>query len=508
MSINTLKRYPPNFRCAVFLSWLGLFYLISLDSSRALSNTEIQLFTPFAAGSNSDSKANALSWEIDRGPRVELEWQDVPMEENEVLNCSRFKELVSGRTPKILQVKPIDDLILSNGEQQGNHLWPTLSPDGRYLSYISLTRRMTTTWLYGFESRGRGQIKGSETTQGQGRGITGSATGFLSRLQRRGKDIGSQNRPASDIAWSGNSRYYAFVSAGKIFIGIPSVPIPYMLLDGKAYIAYPRWSPDNQQLVYSSGITGNGDLYRIVNLQSQISSLLNWEHWKQERQPKLQQLTNQMSGEELFATWGKQPNYLIYQQYSGGDHGYDLSQLNYLKEDSPSIPEPLKKVYDQIYPKMSPDGTALSFYYNRFKTEPRNVANEKLDKFALFTKQIQPGQLLSFQGSDDLFNNQVTVSVVIDAQKGPLWSPDSQYLIYIADNAGEKFPVYATTPNLPPYQNNEQLTVNDQRLTSEKIVNCTAVDLAETGKLAVIAAQKGTQQRLYLATTNFRSPVD
>ena len=480
---------------ALFICWTVFVTLILADSSGASFRLHLPLLAPFESFTESDLAATESSRQLNRHEQIDLKWQDVPIEGDPRLTSDNFKELAKGESPFLLQVKPIDELILSVLSSEGNHLWPTLSPDGRNLAYVSLTDRRATTWMYNFESESLGRIQGTEEGKAQNSGISSSVGGLLSRLQRRGEGIGSRTRVASDIAWSRDSKYYTFVSGGKIFIGTPSVPSPYTLLNGKAYIAYPRWSPDGEQLVYSLGGAGSGDLYRIVDLRRVISLLSTGEKKRQLKTPLLtqqQQLTNQSEGEEFFVTWGKNPNHLIYQQYTGGESGYDLSQLNHLSESSAPTPEPLEQVHDQIYPKISPDGTTLSFYYNL------------LDKFALFTTQIQPGQLLSLPDSD----GSVVASVVIDAQKGPLWSPDSRYLIYIADSAGEKFPVYMINSHDKTYQNNEKITPNSKRLTPAKIVNCTAVDLATTGKLVVLAAQQGAQQRLFLGITNFRSPAD
>ena len=493
----------PYLSSALFICWTVFITSVLADTSNASSRSHLSLLAPFRSSTKPEHVVIEYSSQLNRSEQIDLKWQDVPIEGRQRLTYNNFKELAKGKRPSLLQIKPIDELISSVLSSEGNHLWPALSPDGRNLAYVSLTRRRATTWMYNFGSESLGRIQGTEEGNAQNSGISSSVGGLLSRLQRKGEGVGSRTRVASDIAWSNDSKYYAFVSSGKIFIGMPSIPTPYMLFDGKSYIAYPRWSPDNQQLVYSSGITGNGDLYRISDLQSQISSLLNWPKKQQLKKPLIpfvqqQRLTNQRTGEEFFATWGKQPTRLIYQHYSGGDrgYGYDLSQLD-LSESIPT-PKPLEKVYDQIYPKISPDGTTLSFYYNLFQKRSGSV-NQKLDKFALYTTSINDGQLL------DLVENQVTFSVVIDAQKGPLWSPDSRHLIYIADNTEEKYPVYViNSQNRGPEENSQ----NRKRLTPEIIVNCTAVDLARTGKIVVFAAQEGAQQRLFLGITNFRSTVD
>ncbi|HIB91662.1 TPA: hypothetical protein EYO57_31485, partial [Candidatus Poribacteria bacterium] len=77
------------------------------------------------------------------------------------------------------------------------------------------------------------------------------------------------------------------------------------------------------------------------------------------------------------------------------------------------------------------------------------------------------------------------------------WSPDSKYLIYIADRSEQKYPIIARR-----YPKPESLV--DVRLTSRNEPNCTFVDLAiKNGKLLAFTAQKRAAQKLFVSLTNF-----
>ena len=392
----------------------------------------------------------------------------------------------------IAQKKSISRLAQDSiGALEGNHLAPNLSPNGKYLSFTVQTSRETKMFLYSFEKRKLSQIKAAESQ------FTEGIRNRRSFLRRRTRRTLAKGEIASNLAWSTDSRYYAFTSGGKVYLGMPNATGFYLLVDDQAYVAFPNWSPDNGQLVYTSGKTGKGDLYRIHNLKNFLDQILTDRSLQPESVPlailkEPEQLTGhnsrEKSGEEDFAIW--QGESFSYHAYRGGTKGFDIFQFN------PTINKPPIALSDflddQMYPHLSPDGQKIAFYSNRWQKQ-QGSPNKQLDKFAIFIADLSsnvPGStLIQNQFSDN--------SVIHDTYKGPLWSPDSKYLIYIADRSEQKYPIIARR-----YPKPESLV--DVRLTSRNEPNCTFVDLAiKNGKLLAFTAQKRAAQKLFVSLTNF-----
>ena len=391
----------------------------------------------------------------------------------------------------IAQKKTISRLAQdSTGALEGNHLAPNLSPNGKYLSFTVQTNRETKMFLYSFENRKLSQIKARESQ------FTEGIRNRRSFLRRRTRRTLAKGEIASNLAWSTDSQYYAFTSGGKVYLGMPNATGFYLLVDEQAYVAFPNWSPDNKQLVYTSGKTGKGDLYRI-NLEKFLQSTIPDRHEKPESVPltiQTEQLTGyndslEKSGEEDFAIW--QGEKISYHAYRGGTKGFDIFQLN------PTTNKPIPRsnfLDDQMYPHLSPDEKKIAFYSNRWKKQ-QGSPNKQLNKFAVFVTGLS-GEL----GSTLIQNQFSDNSVIHDTYKGPLWSPDSKYLIYIVDRSEQQYPIIAR-------RHPKRESFVDFKLTSRNETNCTFVDLAsENGKLLAFTAQKGAAQKLFVSLTNFPLP--
>jgi hypothetical protein len=476
-------------------------------------------------------------------------------------SSKRFKDVASTNS-HLLQKHSISD-FLPDGEADGNHLKPNFSPDGTKLSFIAQTTREVKMYLIDFET---GLVSQLRVSSGEGR--QSRQRGRRSRRRRTTTDEGAE---AAELVWSNDGRYYAFTSEGKIYLGMPEVPKPYLLGDEGAYVAFPRWSPEDQQLLYASGKTGKGDLYRIANLGELLEKLRTDSRVARQINPtaiQREQLTGLVPGiekdaEEDFATW-RSENEVIYQSYRGGVSEFDLSELKLSNLRNPTLRASLN--LDQMYPRLSPDGRKLGFYMNNYWKKPdepesfsfhinlsfhndlnnRNLSdslkqafsnqriqlpdrsqilveekdrswqiralptiynikkdgirlsvsflrldpNQQRDKFALAVTQ-------GAQGIADTHDQFTYDAVIIDPYKGPLWSPNSDYLLYIADQSAQNYPIIAHPLD----------SVTGKPLTeSATEINCTAVDLAgQTGKLiGFVAKDTGSAfQKLSVGVVNF-----
>ena len=464
----------------VFLFQRGNLILMVLLFLSGLA-VQVFAFRPPLGNLTTENKKNNQQKE------VLLDFAEINLNDNRRIKSLRDLE---GLDFSIAQKKSISRLAQDSiGALEGNHLAPNLSPNGKYLSFVVQTSRETKMFLYSFEKRKLSQIKATESQ------FTEGIRNRRSFLRRRTRRTLAKGEIASNLAWSTDSRYYAFTSGGKVYLGMPNATGFYLLVDEQAYVAFPNWSPDNNgQLVYTSGKTGKGDLYRIHNLKNFLDQILTDRHVKPESVPiailKPEQLTGhdsrEKSGEEDFAIW--QGESFSYHAYSGGTKGFDIFQFN----PTTNKPIPLSNFLDdQMYPHLSPDGQKIAFYSNRWKKQ-QGSPNKQLDKFAVFVTDLS-----SELGSTLIQNQFSDNSVIHDTYKGPLWSPDSKYLIYIADRSEQQYPIIARR-----YPKRESLV--DVKLTSRNETNCTFVDLAsKNGKLLAFTAQKRAAQKLFVSLTNF-----
>jgi hypothetical protein len=245
-----------------------------------------------------------------------------------------------------------------------------------------------------------------------------------------------------EFSWFPDSSYYIFTSnagMGKynLFIGalgdteqalkdgvlrdIVSVLEPerfgsYFMMtrevskDGQA-----RVSPDGKRIVFSSGRTGNGDLYLLDLLTG-----------------KLQRLTVS-NDTDLHPQWSPDGKDIVYT--TGGKHSHDIRIIRDAGDEPRNDEVLVEWFFDDLMPVFSPDGKWISFYttYN-IERDPFNTKRWGI--------MIIPSDGTAPKSGKELVFYFHSSDVVKDSSQGIAWFPDSSHLLYAKNVATDYNPIY------------------------------------------------------------------
>ncbi len=180
--------------------------------------------------------------------------------------------------------------------------------------------------------------------------------------------------------------------------------------DGQAKI-----SPDGNKIVFTSGRTGNGDLY-LLNLKT----------------GSLRRLTSS-DDTDLYPRWSPDGKSIVFTR--GNKYSHDIYIIRDVDTEDERIEVLVKWFFDDVLPSFSPDGRYISFYstYN-LERDPFNTKRWGL--------MIIPSDGSSPKAGKGLEKFFCIPNVIKDNSQGTAWFPDSVHIIYAKNIDSDYNPIY------------------------------------------------------------------
>ena len=180
--------------------------------------------------------------------------------------------------------------------------------------------------------------------------------------------------------------------------------------DGQAKV-----SPKGDKIVFTSGRTGNGDLYLL-----QVDS------------GKLKRLTFS-DDTDFFPQWSPDGTQIVYT--TGGEQAHDIHIIRNVGEDKEKDEVLVRWFFDDVLPNFSPDGKWIAFYstYN-VERDPFNTKRWGL--------MIIPSDGSAPSAGKELIDYFQIADVVKDNTQGAAWFPNSRHIIYAKNIDSAYNPVY------------------------------------------------------------------
>ena len=180
--------------------------------------------------------------------------------------------------------------------------------------------------------------------------------------------------------------------------------------DGQAQV-----SPDGTKIVFTSGRSGNGDLYLLELTTGGLKRLTFSEDT------------------DFFPQWSPDSRDIVYT--TGGKHSHDIHIIREVGSFQQRDEVLIHWFFDDVLPTFSPDGKLISFYttYN----EERDPFNTK--RWGLM---VIPSDGSGPQAGKELINYFHIPDIVKDNTQGTAWFPDSVYIIYAKNIDSDYNPIY------------------------------------------------------------------
>jgi len=180
--------------------------------------------------------------------------------------------------------------------------------------------------------------------------------------------------------------------------------------DGQASV-----SPDGTKIAFTSGRTGNGDLYLLNLVKGDLKRLTYSEDT------------------DFFPRWSPDSRDIVYT--TGGKHSHDIHIIRNAGKENEYNEVLIKWFFDDVLPAYSPDGEKISFYttYNK----ERDPFNTK--RWALM---IIPSDGSAPQAGKELIKYFHVPDVVKDNTQGTAWFPDSKHIILAKNIDRDYNPIY------------------------------------------------------------------
>lgn len=180
--------------------------------------------------------------------------------------------------------------------------------------------------------------------------------------------------------------------------------------DGQASV-----SPDGTKIAFTSGRTGNGDLYLLNLVKGDLKRLTYSEDT------------------DFFPRWSPDSRDIVYT--TGGKHSHDIHIIRNAGKENEYNEVLIKWFFDDVLPAYSPDGEKISFYttYNK----ERDPFNTK--RWALM---IIPSDGSAPQAGKELIKYFHMPDIVKDNTQGTAWFPDSTHIILAKNIDRDYNPIY------------------------------------------------------------------
>ncbi len=180
--------------------------------------------------------------------------------------------------------------------------------------------------------------------------------------------------------------------------------------DGQA-----QTSPDGTKIVFTSGRTGNGDLYLLDLITGDLRQLTTSEDT------------------DFFPQWSPDGKNIVYT--TGGKQSHDINIIRNVGSDTETTEVLVKWFFNDILPTFSPDGEKIAFYttYN-LERDPFNTKRWGL--------MVIPADGSAPSAGKELVDYFHIPDVVKDNTQGTAWFPDSTHIMLAKNIDSEYNPIY------------------------------------------------------------------
>ena len=264
---------------------------------------------------------------------------------------------------------------------EGNIYYPQFSPDGSQIAYeVNYPAdKRTELWMVGW----------------RGRSTDGSAMKLVPESMASSSRYGGGKRITHGFAWAGTGKH-AFAYSVSDATGAQAIYVDGwsdMVVFGSSANKNPDWDPNEARFVFSSGRSGNGDLYL-------------WDSGDP------LQLTYDDANAELYPTFDKSGQKVAYvRQGKAGSHIFVLDVTQFTSQ-------PLVQ-YDgkeSTRPSFSPDGTKVAFFSNK--------ATSSVTRFGLWVTDARPGST----------PRNIAQKVYLPTKGAASWTPDGRAVVAVSDD--------------------------------------------------------------------------
>jgi Tol biopolymer transport system component len=180
--------------------------------------------------------------------------------------------------------------------------------------------------------------------------------------------------------------------------------------DGQAKV-----SPDGTKVVFTSGRTGNGDLYLLDLTSGALKRLTNSEDT------------------DFFPQWSPDSRDIVYT--TGGKQAHDIHIIRNAGNDNERQEVLIHWFFDDVLPTFSPDGKKISFYttYN-LERDPFNTKRWGL--------MIIPSDGTAPRAGEELIEYFHIPDIVKDNTQNTAWFPDNTHILYAKNIDSDYNPIY------------------------------------------------------------------